>query len=114
AVGPTVGEARDAGTASPAVTATSATADLTRRAMKFSLGGQALERQYRMQLDLVRRDPGLVVEEVEEGDACDLRLRAEGRCRSGLRHLIPPVCGRRGVTSGVRSLRDHCVAGAIN
>jgi hypothetical protein len=39
-----------------------------------------LEAEHRMQLDPVRRDPGLTVEEVEERHPDDLRPRARPRC----------------------------------
>jgi hypothetical protein len=66
-----------------------------------------------MELDLVRRNAVLVVEEVEERDARELGFRTELDDCSRLRNLSPSLRGRSAVASRARSLGDHRVTCAV-
>ena len=67
--------------------------------MPACLAGKAGETQNRVQLDRVRRHPGLSVVEVEEGDPGHARSRAESDVAPRNAHLATPV--RRGVLVAV-------------
>jgi hypothetical protein len=60
-----------------------------------------------MEFDPVPGEPGLPVEEVEEGDTDDTGPGADPRCSARRGHLLAPLGGRsRGAERG-RRLSDH-------
>jgi len=64
------------------------------------LASQAAEAEDRVQLDRVRRHPGLAVEEVEEGDPGNARSSAEPDVVSCYAHLPAPIRRRVPVAFG--------------
>ena len=66
-----------------------------------------------MQLDRVRRDPGLAVVEVEEGDPGNARSSAEPDVAPRHAHLTAPQRRRLPVAARRGRLRDHVVAALL-
>jgi hypothetical protein len=60
-----------------------------------------------VELDSVRRDAGLTMDVVEEGDARDARASADTHCSASGRHLLTASRGRPRRTSGQRRLGDQ-------
>ena len=66
-----------------------------------------------MQLDRVRRHPGLAVREIEKGDAGDTRSSAQPDVATCDTHLTAPKRCRMPVTARRRRLGDHVIAALL-
>jgi hypothetical protein len=76
---------------------------------KLLLAAKAPKSKYGVQLDRVRRDPGLTVVEVEERDPRNASASAEPDVAPGNAHLAAPQRRRAPVAARRRRLRDHVI-----